>query len=162
MFGGRARSMLPLAAAMLAGQTVAAAAQVATRDFSNDDREMNAAIAEARRNLPRFFDSYRAGRAERHSVKLAIPVPGTNDHEHVWMRLEAHDGERVSGRLTNEPENLPGLRLNSPYTAKTAMISDWGYWDGGLRYGNYTTRVIIKQIPAREADAIRKTLSPRP
>jgi uncharacterized protein YegJ (DUF2314 family) len=159
MLGRSASAVFGVFAALLA---TGATAQDATTRFTRDDREMNAAVAEARRTLPRFFDSYRSGRTERHSVKVAIPVAGTDDHEHIWMRLDSHDGETVAGRLTNEPERLPGLRLNSPYRARIDAISDWSYWDGGLRYGNYTTRVILKHIPASEADAIRKTLSPKP
>ena len=54
------------------------------------------------------------------------------------------------------------LVKGSPYRAGSAMISDWGYVRDGRMYGNYTTRVMLKRIPAEQAEGLRKILSPQP
>lgn len=140
----------------------AAFAQSPTISFRTDDREMGTAIAAARQSLPRFIETFRTGGGERFSVKVAIPIPGGDDWEHIWISLDAIDGARFEGRLANEPNSLPGLRHGARYRADSAAISDWGYWRGGLRHGNYTTRVILKRLPASEAAQLRQTMSPEP
>lgn len=137
-------------------------AQDPTIDYRTGDPEMSAAVAAARNDLGRFVDIFRSGGGERFTVKVAIPVKGTNDREHIWMTLDAIEGDVFVGRIANEPQRLAPLRQGSSYRAAYAMISDWGYWRDGLRYGNYTTRLILKRLPANATAEIRRTLSPRP
>ena len=66
------------------------------------------------------------------------------------------------GRLANEPQRLAPLVQGSPYRGTSAVISDWGYVRDGLMYGNYTTRVMLKRIPAAQAEKLRQALSPQP
>ncbi len=151
---------------LLSGLAIAtgeAASQAGIERFAPDDPEMSAAIATARAGLPGFFQRFRAGEGERFSVKLAVPVRGTPDHEHIWMRIATiEDGKLVRGHLTNEPERLPGLRFGSAFSAPFSRISDWSYWKGGMQFGNYTTRVILKQLSPAQAEELGAHLSPAP
>jgi hypothetical protein len=84
MLGRSASAVFGVFAALLA---TGATAQDATTRFTRDDREMNAAVAEARRTLPRFFDSYRSGRTERHSGQGRDPLSVTGSRAHLDERL---------------------------------------------------------------------------
>ena len=140
-----------------------AASQARIENFAPDDPEMSAAIATARAGLPGFFQRFHAGEGERFSVKLAVPIKGTPDYEHIWMRIATiDDGKMVRGHLTNDPENLPGLRFGSAFSAPLSRISDWSYWKGGMQFGNYTTRVILKRLSPAEAEELGAHLSPWP
>lgn len=152
-----------LIAAVVAGPAaLPARAQDPTYDYRTGDPEMGAAIDAARGSLERFRGDFRERRGERFVVKVAIPIEGANGREHIWMNLDSIEGDSFVGRLANEPQRLAPLVKGSPYRAGSAMISDWGYVRDGRMYGNYTTRVMLKRIPAQQAEGLRKVLSPQP
>ena len=144
-----------LGAALMA---LPAAAQVI--DFRSSDREMNSAIAEARKTLPDFVALYRAGTGERHAVKVAIPYD--RGREHIWMNLTAVEGDVFVGRIANDPVHLDNLNRGDSYRAGSAMVSDWNYMAGGQMHGSYTTRVAIKKLTPTQVRELGLKLAPLP
>jgi len=144
-----------LGAALMA---LPAAAQVV--DFRSSDREMNRAIAQARKTLPDFVALYRSGQGERHAVKLAIPYD--RGREHIWMNLTAIEGDVFIGRIANDPVHLDNLNRGDGYRAGSAMVSDWNYMSGGQMYGSYTTRVAIKKLTPTQVRELGLKLAPLP
>ena len=144
-----------LGAALMA---LPAAAQVI--DFRSSDREMNSAIAEARKTLPDFVALYRAGTGERHAVKVAIPYD--RGREHIWMNLTAVEGDVFIGRIANAPVHLDNLNRGDSYRTGSAMVSDWNYMSGGQMHGSYTTRVAIKKLSPTQVRELGLKLAPLP
>ncbi|MGX1788714.1 DUF2314 domain-containing protein [Bosea sp. NPDC055332] len=134
------------------------AAQVV--DFRSSDREMNRAIAEARKTLPDFLALYRGGKGERHAVKVAIPYD--RGREHIWMNLTAVEGDVFIGRIANDPVHLDNLNRGDSYRAGSAMVSDWNYMSGGQMHGSYTTRVAIKKLTPTQVKELGLNLAPLP
>jgi len=132
-------------------------------NFTDDDAEMNAAIAKARATLPVFWKHLAAHpeMAQDHSLKVGLPATG-GGHEHIWVGHIQAKGDKITGLLANEPNALPGLKLGSPVTFTQGQISDWAYTKGGKLYGHYTTRVVIKHIDPAEAAPVRAMLSENP
>lgn len=142
------------------GQGVAAQAEDKIVNFGEDDAEMNAAVAAARKTLPVFWKHFRDHPEETSSLKVALPT--ANGHEHIWVSdVEAKDG-KITARLANVPDALPGLELGSPVTFDEAQISDWAYKKNGKLYGHYTTRIVIQHIDPAEAAQVRAMLSENP
>lgn len=129
-------------------------------DFRSSDREMNRAIAEARKTLPGFIALYRAGTGERHAVKVAIPYD--RGREHIWMNLTAVEGDVFVGRIANDPVHLDNLNRGDSYRAGSAMVSDWNYMSGGQMHGSYTTRVAIKKLTPTQVRELGLKLAPLP
>lgn len=144
-----------LGAALMA---LPAAAQVV--DFRSSDREMNHAIAQARKTLPDFVALYRSGKGERHAVKVAIPYD--RGREHIWMNLTTIEGDVFVGRIANDPLHLDKLNKGESYRAGSAMVSDWNYMSGGQMYGSYTTRVAIKKLTPTQVRELGLKLAPLP
>ncbi|SFK19984.1 YegJ family protein [Caulobacter sp. UNC279MFTsu5.1] len=140
------------------GQAVAAEDQIV--NFGADDAEMNAAIAAARKTLPVFWNHLRTKPGEPSSLKVGLAT--SNGHEHIWVSDIEAKGDTITGRLANDPDNLPGLKLGSPVTFTRAQISDWAYEKNGKLYGHYTTRIVIKHIDPAEAAQVRAMLSENP
>lgn len=145
-----------LGAALMAA--LPAAAQVV--DFRSSDREMNRAIAEARKTLPDFVALYRSGKGERHAVKVAIPYD--RGREHVWMNLTAVEGDVFVGQIANVPVHLEKLSRGDSYRAGSAMVSDWNYMSDGQMHGSYTTRVAIKKLTPTQVRELGLKLAPLP
>lgn len=159
------RGRMLVAGIMLLGASLPAASGSALAqvvDFRSSDREMNRAIAEARKTLPDFVALYRSGTGERHAVKVAIPYDDGNAREHIWMDLTAVEGDVLVGRIANDPVYIDGLGNGDVYRAPSAMVSDWNYRSGGLMHGSYTTRVAMKKLSPDQLRRLDFKLAPLP
>ena len=91
-----------------------------------------------------------------YSVKISIVQGGQT--EHIWMEVDDYRGGVFHGRLGNDPQ-LPGKhRFGDEMTVREADVEDWMVNTGEHRYGAYTIRVLLKQLPRREAEALRRQI----
>jgi len=127
------------------------------------DATMNAAIAEARAALPRFWALYEGDPVVNATagLKVGFPVKG-GGHEHMWLNTIKREGAVITGVLGNDPAFIPSMKLGDVVTIDPALISDWSYERNGRLYGSYTTRVLVGQMSAEEAAPYRKMLSDKP
>ena len=141
-------------------QAQGVAAEDKVVNFDGGDAEMNAAIAAARKTLPVFWKHMQDHAGEPSSLKVGLPT--SKGHEHIWVSDIEAKGDKITARLANDPDDLPGLKLGSPVSFTEAQISDWAYEKNGKLYGHYTTRVVIKHIDPAEAAQVRAMLSENP
>lgn len=124
-------------------------------NVSTSDTKMNAAIAEARRTLPKFL------------TLLADPPPGTGEYtfkyplggwEHIWVDHVERHGDRLTGTLANVPEQ-EGYRQGQRVTVPLKEVSDWAYRDAsGVMQGHRTTRVLLPRLDPADARAVRAAM----
>lgn len=132
--------------------------------FAGDDVQMNAARTAARDSYPQFraaFNNASAGEREFFMVKLAL-TDSTGELEHIWVDSLHLNGDRLMGRLANVPVDLPNMSQGSLVEVRADLISDWSITRVDGMYGNFTTRVMIDRMPAREAEPYRAALAPTP
>lgn len=153
----RLRTLLAALALIAAPVALSAQPQTAERDdvvpISQNDREMNAAIAEARRTLPEFLKIVDKPPPGVDSIAFKYPLGGW---EHIWVSDVERRGNVLVGRLDNEPMQ-ENYRIGQVVEVPFAQVSDWAYRgaDGVMR-GHRTTRVILGRIPKDEAARIRE------
>jgi uncharacterized protein YegJ (DUF2314 family) len=119
------------------------------------DPKMNAAIAAARRTLPKFL------------ALLADPPVGTRDYtfkyplegwEHIWVDHVERRGDSLTGRLANIPEQ-EGYRLGQRVTVPISAVSDWAYRDAnGVMQGHRTTRALLPRLDPADAQSVREDM----
>ncbi|MGE0045422.1 MAG: YegJ family protein [Hyphomonadaceae bacterium] len=131
--------------------------------YADDDAEMNAARAEARRTYPMFLAQFRAAspgaRQRDYMVKLGLDgVFGRL--EHIWVDNLHIEGDRIVGALANEPVELANMFRGSPVVVEEARVSDWAIISPQGMYGNFTTRVMMRDIAPDEAARLREVLAP--
>lgn len=157
---GKAALALRLAALALlaAPASLSAQAQTAagTEDrvipVSEEDAEMNAAIAEAKRTLPEFLKVVAKPPPGVRDIGFKYPLEGW---EHIWVSNVQRKGDKLTGELDNEPV-AQGYRMGQYVEVPLSQVSDWSYRgaDGVMR-GHRTTRVILGKLPADEAAQIK-------
>ncbi|HVY89167.1 MAG TPA: DUF2314 domain-containing protein [Hyphomonadaceae bacterium] len=161
---------LLVAATFLAPASPAALAQQGKGDpvvdFSSSDKEMNAAIADARAHLPYFWQR-QASPARTESdfgLKVAFPVKGEQGEtrEHIWVSDVHRTAGGYAGKLANEPDWMPGKHLGDQVAFSDDMISDWGFYRDDMMIGFYTIRVMIRTLEPAEAARIRDHLGDNP
>ena len=136
--------------------------------YANSDEAMNAAVADARRTYPQFLSAFRADSAANQAnymVKVGLPTSGEGapySIEHIWVDHLHFEGGVLVGALANEPDYLPGMTRGSRIEIETARISDWSIVRSEGMYGNFTTRVMLHDVPADQAAEIRRALTRNP
>lgn len=119
------------------------------------DPEVEAARATARATLDEFLARAAAPQAGERSfmVKAALKT-SKGSAEHIWVGAVSHKGDRFTGRLANDPVDIPGVRNGSSVSFTRADIDDWMYLRNGKIVGNETARVIISRLPEPQRTAM--------
>jgi uncharacterized protein YegJ (DUF2314 family) len=120
-----------------------------------DDPKMAAAIAAARKALPKFL------------ALLADPPPETGEYlfryalggwEHIWVDHVERRGDSLTGRLSNVPEQ-DGYKLGQRVTVPIGEVDDWSYRDAsGVVQGSRTTRVLLPLLAPADAQSVRENM----
>jgi len=149
--------MRPLILLAVLAAPLTAHAQDRTVNVAASDPQMNAAIAQAKRELPVFFGHAGSpGPGEEHFLIKYDVQPGA-PVEFVWAEVISHANAQSVARLVNASNDgrfAPGLQVR----VNDADVVDWGYRKDGVMQGNYTTRVLLTRIPESEAAPVRKYL----
>jgi uncharacterized protein YegJ (DUF2314 family) len=110
-----------------------------------DDREMNAAISEARRTIKQFFDAFANRRKGQTSFLLKVAFVSGDQVEHIWLADLDFSGAKPKGVIANEPQ-IPGFRFEQTVEFYLARVTDWMYVDNGTLVGGYTTRLLRSRM----------------
>jgi len=131
--------------------------------FAESDRQMNAAMAEARRTMPRFWAAIDSDPAVAGSALIKLGFD-TDDGsvEHIWVEQIRRDGDVIRGVVGNRPVHIASLSKGDAVTIDPKRISDWSYTRGERMYGNFTTRVMLPELPAEHQAELRAALSEKP
>lgn len=133
-----------------AGDRAAERAADPIENFGPDDATMNAAIAEARASLPRFWEMFDARDGSDFMLKVGFPTPD-GGNEHIWVGdIQRAPNGALSAVIANEPHDVPSIRFGERANFEQAWISDWALTRNGQMYGHYTTRVVVGSLPPEE------------
>jgi uncharacterized protein YegJ (DUF2314 family) len=130
-----------------------------TISVSEDDPEMNAAIAKARTNLNTFWQK-RANPSQGEqgfSLKLALTDGGLV--EHFWCVEIEGDASDSTCVISNDPQSVMTVKLGERIKVDNTKISDWMYLKDNKIVGGQTIRVLLKSLPADEAESLRAQLA---
>jgi uncharacterized protein YegJ (DUF2314 family) len=120
--------------------------------------EMEAAFRRARASLDEFRSALTAPTSEMgdFALKVAIPTSG-GEPEHIWADNITASGDGFTGKLANDPADLPGLSLGSAVEIGHSMVSDWAFSKGGVFQGHFTTRVLLPRMKSKMRAHVLKT-----
>ncbi len=128
-------------------------------NVAGDDPEMIAAIAKARETLPQFWQTFEKRERGESDFSLKVRITDKKGTEHFWLtEIERKDGKTL-GTINNDPDIVGNVKLGDRMPIPEADISDWLYMRDGKMVGNYTLRVLFKQMPAKEVEKYKKMLA---
>jgi uncharacterized protein YegJ (DUF2314 family) len=114
--------------------------------ISDDDPELQAAVAEARRRWPEFvaaFEARSSSEDDHYSVKA--PFGDDDNVEFMWVEVTAIERETIFGTLANDPANIPSLTCGDRVQISVAKLSDWIVVVDGEMTGGFSLKVIEKR-----------------
>jgi uncharacterized protein YegJ (DUF2314 family) len=120
-----------------------------TIGVAGDDREMNAAISEARRTIKQFYDAFANPRKGQTSFLLKVVFVSDDQVEHIWLADLELSGTKPKGVIANEPQSR-GFRFKQTVEFDLTRISDWMYVDNGTLVGGYTSRLLRNRLSPEE------------
>ena len=122
-----------------------------------DQKEMDEAIAKAKKTVDKFIQVLESEEGENFAVKA--PVKDGEDVEHFWItQIEFKDG-KFTGRIGNDPGIVSNVEIGQKWTVKKEDISDWMFMRDDKIHGNYTMRPLLKTMPEEQAKALRAMLA---
>jgi len=117
---------------------------VKTVHVADDDEEMAAAVAEARRRWPQFEAAFRKRRTMQ-GFAVKVPFREGESLEFMWVEISSIDGEVLHGNLVSDPEIISSLKLNDEVVVDLKDLNDWMYSDGREMIGGFTAKVLERR-----------------
>jgi uncharacterized protein YegJ (DUF2314 family) len=126
-------------------------------DVEDDDKGMNAAMAQARKEFPTFWKAVSEDRKNEEPklvpamVKASFRDKGKEGNgEHLWIDEVSYDGKMISGMVASEPADLKSVKLGEKVSFPLERLSDWLFVEKGAAKGAFTVNYLRKQMSAKE------------
>lgn len=126
-------------------------------DVDDEDKGMNDAMAQARKEFPAFWKAVSEDRKKKKPalvpamVKAAFSDKGKEEGgEHLWIDEVSYDGKMISGVVASEPADLKSVKLGEKVSFPLERLSDWLYVEKGVAKGAFTVNYLRKQMSAKE------------
>jgi uncharacterized protein YegJ (DUF2314 family) len=129
-----------------------------TISVAADDREMNAAMQEARNKVSAFIARLQKPQAGDRNFSVKVPLRDGDQVEHFWLVDVRHDKGLFSGTLGNDPELIKGHKFGEPVSFAATAISDWMFVDRDHLEGGFTIRILRNRMGAAERAEFDKSL----
>ena len=125
----------------------------------DDDPEMLSAIAKARETLPQFWQAFEQRVPGELVFSLKVKITDKKGAEHFWLtEIERRDGQ-IFGTINNDPNIVSSVKLGDRIPIPEADISDWLYMRDHKMVGNFTLRVLFKQMSADEVSKYKAMMA---
>ena len=124
-----------------------------------DDADMLAAISTARSKLPEFWAAFEQQAPGDSDFALKVKITDSHGTEHFWVNALERSGGQIHGTINNDPEIVRSVAFGQRIEVPEADISDWTYTRNDKLKGNYTMRVLLKTMPADEAEQYKSMLA---
>ena len=112
-----------------------------------DDKEMAAAIDDARASLAAFIERLKNPRPTDESFSVKKKISDGKAVEHLWITDVSYSDGKFTGILNEEPQSVRNVVFGQEVTVEETEILDWMYLDDGKLIGNYTLRVFLERMP---------------
>lgn len=122
-----------------------------------DQKEMDEAIARARKEVDAFIAELASPKGSEHAVKA--PIQDAGKTEHFWLSNVTYQNETFEGTINNEPGVVNNVKLGQKWKVAKAEISDWMYMLNDKMHGNYTMRPLLQTLPKDQAEQLRAMLA---
>jgi uncharacterized protein YegJ (DUF2314 family) len=116
----------------------------------DQDKEMAAAVAEAKRRWPEFVAAWKNRTPQgRFDVKASFADTPGGEAELMWVGVQSVDGDAIRGILKNQPRNLKKIKSGDTVTIQSAEVVDFAITDRGQSIGGFTDRVLLERMNRR-------------
>ena len=116
----------------------------------DDDKEINAAMEQARKSVEDFVKVFQARKPGQSRFAVKVAIRDGKQVEHFWAAVSKFDGEQFEGVIRNDPMLVKNVKDGDPVKVAKGKISDWMYVENQKLVGGYTIRALRKQLSPAE------------
>lgn len=127
-----------------------------TVKVSEQDKNMNLAIAEARRTLDGFLALSKKPPEGASNFKVKVKLSDEGGVEHFWFIPFKEIKDGFAGVLANDPQVVKSVIAGEVYAFKREQITDWGYELNGKQIGSFTVCAMFKTMPKADVTRYKK------
>lgn len=113
-------------------------------EVAEDDPEMAAAVAEARRRWPEFVTAFE-NRTDSQHFAVKAPFTEGEHREYMWLSVTGIENNIIFGKLDNDPGALKNLHCGSTVRVPVAQLNDWIIADDDDMTGGFTIEVLTRR-----------------
>jgi len=125
---------------------------------TDEDREMNDAIALAHQTLSEFDQALASNNTDYDFFFLKSKFNTSDGFEHIWVSdISIRDGNYY-GIVDNLPESITEVKLGDTIRIDKSTISDWMYAEGDKLYGGFTIKVLRDRMSPDERKSFDREL----
>jgi uncharacterized protein YegJ (DUF2314 family) len=128
-------------------------------NVAEDDPDMSVAITKARSLLPQFWQVFGHHEHGETDFCLKFKITDNGQTEHFWAVNVERKDTKIFGTINNDPEIIRNVKIGDRIPIPEDDISDWLYMQNGKMVGNYTLRVLFKQMSASEVEKYKAMLA---
>jgi uncharacterized protein YegJ (DUF2314 family) len=111
---------------------------------------MQRAAKEARKTVEQFITALQHPGPGQQDFEVKKRFVQGSEVEHIWLSDVQLVGNRLQGKIDNQPRKIGGLKLGQIASVKPKEISDWLYIDNGKLVGGYTVRVHYSDLSPQQ------------
>jgi len=132
-------------------------------NVADDDPEMVAAVAEARRRWPEFVAAFEK-RTEDQVFGVKVPFREGGEEEFMWVTVTRIDGDEVTGILDSDSIYIKNIKTGDDVHVGIAELNDWNYVKDGELIGGFTIKVLQARMKQGQGapEAARAAEPPKP
>lgn len=166
MRSSRRHASVILAACLSFGLPLSVAAESVSEKAAQDrlvymaDAEpaMRAAFDKAYASLDGFIAKAKQAPAGAGAFAVKVGIRDGQDTEYMWLNELHFSGDRLSGRINNQPRMVGTVEYGQTYDFSKEQVVDWTYRDekSGRMMGNFTACALLTKEPAARAAAFKR------
>lgn len=139
--------------------TLAIAQSSNVTDVSEDDKEMNSAIASAKKTIAQFWTALENPPAGATGFAIKVAFNDNGNVEHIWCNNPARRNGKIFATVSNTPVKVSHVKDGQRLEVDPQDISDWMYVRGDKKIvGGRTIRALLKHLSKEQADYYRSIL----
>jgi len=100
--------------------------------------ELVVAVEKARHSLDKFIARFQHPEPGDRSFGVQGAFKTSGQDEHIWIHLDKYDNGSFTGRLDDEPTNVPGKHKGDTVTVSRDNVTDWIFQSNGKKMGGFT------------------------
>ena len=118
---------------------------VPVTDVAPDDPDLLRAAEEARGRWGEFETAFRNPAPSQETFSVKLPISEGERTEHMWVSVEAVEGDTITGTLDNQPLDLQFIREGDRVRGRVAEVEDWIFMQDGQPVGLFSLKVLEKK-----------------
>ncbi len=140
--------------------TLAIAQSSNVTGVSEDDQEMNSAMASARKTMAQFWKALENPPAGATDFAIKVAFSENGEVEHIWCNNPERRNGKILATVNNTPVTVSHVKDGQRLEIDPQDISDWMYVRADKKIvGGRTIRALLKHLPKDQADYYRSILA---